>query len=57
MLNGTVTSSQECTLKLPTTNMGDGEEDIFLFGTEQVQELELSSVTSKVSTQLEYLHL
>lgn len=32
MLKGTVTSSRECTLELPTTNMADGEEDIFLFG-------------------------
>ena len=24
--------SRECALELPTTNMGDGEEDIFLFG-------------------------
>ena len=32
MLNCTVTSSRECTLELPTTNMADGEEDIFLFG-------------------------
>ena len=32
MLNGTVTSSRECTLELPTTNMAHGGEDIFLFG-------------------------
>ena len=32
MLNGTVTSSRECTLELPTTSMADGGEDIFLFG-------------------------
>ena len=32
MLNGTVTSSRECTLELPTTSMADGREDIFLFG-------------------------
>lgn len=32
MLNGIVTSSEECALELPTTNMADGEEDIFLFG-------------------------
>ena len=31
MLNGTMTSSREWTLELPTTNMADGEEDIFLF--------------------------
>ena len=31
MLNCTVTSSRECTLALPTTNMADGEENIFLF--------------------------
>ena len=34
MLNGIVTSSRECALELPTTNMADGEEDIFLFGDE-----------------------
>ena len=32
MLNCTVTSSRECTLELPTTNMADGGEYIFLFG-------------------------
>ena len=32
MLNGTVTSSRECTLELPTTSMADSREDIFLFG-------------------------
>ena len=32
MLNGTVTSSRECTLELPTTNMAAGVEDVFLFG-------------------------
>ena len=31
MLNGTVTSSRECTLEL-VSNMADSEEDIFLFG-------------------------
>ena len=32
MLNGTVTSSRECTLELPTTSMADSGENIFLFG-------------------------
>jgi len=32
MLNGTMTSSRECTLELPTKNMADGQQYIFLFG-------------------------